>query len=75
MIGQSIPDRFVEVVAAIRALEPKDDDPMRYVMWSMQEEAFRAIGDAINQAQHICGTARMLQRDLGEVAKEIAAKA
>jgi hypothetical protein len=72
MSQQSLADMFVEVMAEIRSLNPEEDDPMRYVIWQMQEQAFSGIDDAISAARRISSTVRLLSRDYKDAVKEIA---
>lgn len=69
-MSQSIADQFIDTMAAIRAIDIASDDPMRYVMRNLKQEAEQAISDALRHARVIAYHARDVQRDAAGAVKE-----
>lgn len=75
MSGLSTADRFIAVMAEIRAMEPEGDDPMRYAIWHLQEQAERALSNAIGAAHSLTNVASILKRDYRKAVEEARAAA
>lgn len=72
-MSESLADRFIRVIADIRAMAPADDDPMRYAIWHLQERAERVISEAIGTAHSLHTAACILKRDYSSAAEELRA--
>lgn len=69
-MSQSIADQFIEVMAAIRAIDIASNDPMRHVMRNLKQEAEQTLSDAIRRAGVLAYHARDVRRDAAEAIKE-----
>jgi len=69
-VSQSIADQFIEVMAAVRAIDIASDDPMRHVMRSLKQEAEQIISEALRRAGLLAYHARTVQHDAAEAVKE-----
>ena len=69
-MNRSLADDFISVMADLRAIDPDNDEPMRYAMRSIKNEAEQVIANALRTAHALAYQARSLQRDAAEAAKD-----
>jgi hypothetical protein len=58
MANASICDRFIEVMAMLRSIDPGNDEPMRHAIRSQRRIAEQLIDDAIRQAFELAWLAK-----------------
>ena len=69
-MSQSISDQFIDTMIALRAIEPENDEPMRYAMRTIKSEAEMIISEALRRAYNLSHQARAIQRDAADAIKE-----
>jgi len=74
-MNQSIADDFIEVMAALRAINPDNDEPMRHSMQMLKSEGEQIISEALRRARHIAYHARLIQKDAASAVKDAVAAA
>lgn len=62
----SIADRFVYVMSQIQTIDDDvyNDNPHRYPLRKMKHTAEKILSDALNTAQEVVETARVLKREI-----------
>jgi hypothetical protein len=63
MNSQSTADRFIAVMAQLRAIDPDNDEPMRHAMRALRNEAEAVIDSAIRHASQLAYWAEQVARD------------
>jgi len=69
-MSQSIPDQFIDTMAALRAIETNNADPMRHAVRSLRMEAEQVIANALRNAYSLAQQARSIQKDHADAVKE-----
>lgn len=69
-MSNSIADRFIAVMADIRAMDTESDNPMRHEVLSIQNAALNIIGAAIQEAHNLARNAKYLRSTCADAVKE-----
>jgi Na+-translocating ferredoxin:NAD+ oxidoreductase RnfC subunit len=69
-MSQSIADQFIDTMAALRAITPENDEPMRHSIRMIKHEAEMIIEEALRRAYAMSYQARAIQKDAADAIKE-----
>jgi hypothetical protein len=69
-VHESTADRFIAVMAKIKAIDPSLDEPMRHQMRALKETAIRLIDNAIREAEQLAWLAGDMSETCGKAIDE-----
>ncbi len=67
---KSLADQFIEVMAALRDIEPTNDEPMRHQMRTAKRLAESIIEHALRNAWELASCARSLPKESKDIVDE-----
>ncbi|WP_374424601.1 hypothetical protein [Chromobacterium sp.] len=71
MSNQSLADVLVAAIADIKQVEAASDDPMRFAVRYMKQQAETILFEAASQATALALTAKMIQEDHAKAVDEV----
>ena len=66
----SLSDQFIDTMAALRAIDPDNDEPARHQMRQLRMYAEQIIGNALTQAYSLAYLAKDMQREVAGIIKD-----